>query len=389
MFKRLYRHFLEAHPGQLHFTAHSHHFWPDVTRDAQLRYWDDSARYLDGKWDRLFAEVIPETQRLIAGVIGTTAPGQIVFGESTHEFVCRLLSCFEGGKPLAVLTTDSEFHSLRRQLQRLAEYSWVSVDKVPVEPFSTFEQRLLEQAGCRNYQVIFLSQVFFNSGYAIDASGGLIDRLIEKVPADAMVVLDGYHGFCALPTVIQSFSQRVFYMAGGYKYAQAGEGACFLHVPPHCQLRPSNTGWFAEFSALSSSPAGDVGYPDNGQRFAGATFDPSGIYRLRAVLGLFDNMGIGIETIHYHVKRLQTLFLQHLDTLGHAELNRGQLLLADTHGHFFVFRLSSEGAAAQLGERLKARAVFVDVRGNRLRFGFGLYHDREDVDALFDRLEGL
>ena len=36
--------FGKAADGRLYFTAHSHHFWPDVTRDAQLEAWDDAAR---------------------------------------------------------------------------------------------------------------------------------------------------------------------------------------------------------------------------------------------------------------------------------------------------------------------------------------------------------
>ena len=36
--------FLGTEPDRLHFAAHSHHPWPDVTRDAQVQAWDDAAR---------------------------------------------------------------------------------------------------------------------------------------------------------------------------------------------------------------------------------------------------------------------------------------------------------------------------------------------------------
>ncbi len=36
--------FRNADPGRLHFAAHSHAYWPDVTRDAQIQLWDDAAR---------------------------------------------------------------------------------------------------------------------------------------------------------------------------------------------------------------------------------------------------------------------------------------------------------------------------------------------------------
>lgn len=80
---------------------------------------------------------------MIAGIIGSNTPEQIVFAPNTHEFVCRLLSCFEPGKRLSILTADSEFHSFRRQLARFAEYPWVQVRQVPSEPPGTSNERFL------------------------------------------------------------------------------------------------------------------------------------------------------------------------------------------------------------------------------------------------------
>ena len=39
-------------------------------------------------------------------------------------------------------------------------------------------------------------------------------------------------GFMARPTDLSDIADRAFYLAGGYKYAMAGEGCCFLHCPP-------------------------------------------------------------------------------------------------------------------------------------------------------------
>jgi len=390
VYKPLYRHFLERHPGELHFTAHSHHFWPDVTRAAHLQYWDDSARHVDDKWEYLYREVIPEVQRLIAHVIGSDTPEQIVFAPNTHEFVCRLLSCFEPGEPLAVLTTDSEFHSFQRQLSRFTEYPWVHVRQVPVEPPSTFPERFLAALEQHGYQMIFLSQVFFDSGFAISDLPEFLERLIGRADENAVIVLDGYHGFCALPTEIGRHSERTFYLAGGYKYAQAGEGVCFLHVPTACRLRPGNTGWFAELAQVSERSGNAVAYPEDGRRFAGATFDPSGIYRLRAVLSLFRDSGLEIQTIHEHVRTLQDHFIGRLIQLDHPALTMEALLYQPgrTHGHFLTFQLPSAEAARRTAGQLKERSIHVDSRGSRLRFGFGLYHDMEDIEELFRRLRG-
>ena len=81
--------------------------------------------------------------------------------------------------------------------------------------------------------------------------------------ADTFVVVDGYHAFMAIPTDLAPIAARAFYVAGGYKYAMAGEGTCFLHCPPGYGARPRDTGWYAGFSALESGRGG-VGCVDFG-----------------------------------------------------------------------------------------------------------------------------
>lgn len=50
-------------PEKLHFASHSHHYWPDATRDAHTEAWDDAARFADHKWGaRIFGQEIPKAQ---------------------------------------------------------------------------------------------------------------------------------------------------------------------------------------------------------------------------------------------------------------------------------------------------------------------------------------
>ena len=45
--------------------------------------------------------------------------------------------------------------------------------------------------------------------------------------------------------------------------------------------------------------------------------------------------------------------------------------------------------AAELHRRLRALDVLTDFRGDRIRFGFGIYQDEDDVDSLLERLAQL
>lgn len=87
MYQSHYSRFLCAAPNRLHFAAHSHHLWLDVTREAHLQYWDDSAKYADKKWAYIFSTVIAEAQRHISAILDLSHPEQIVFAPNTHEFV--------------------------------------------------------------------------------------------------------------------------------------------------------------------------------------------------------------------------------------------------------------------------------------------------------------
>ena len=51
-----------------------------------------------------------------------------------------------------------------------------------------------------------------------------------------------------------SAAGSAFYLAGGYKYAMAGEGMGLMHCPPGYGERPPLTGWYAEFDDLSLPP---------------------------------------------------------------------------------------------------------------------------------------
>jgi selenocysteine lyase/cysteine desulfurase len=384
--KAHYRRFLEARPERLHFAAHSHHAWPDVTREAGLQYWDDAARLADHKWEYILGEIVPRAQAHLARLMGTRHPGQIALAANTHDFVVRLVSCFEEGRPLRVLTTDSEFYSFARQAARLEETARFRPMRVAVEPFATFDARFAEAAGGDDFDLVYLSHVFFNSGFVVADLARLVGAVRGR---DTMVVVDGYHTVGALPLSLGPLQDRVFYLGGGYKYLQVGEGFCFLHVPPGCSLRPAATGWFAQFGALNKKQTGRVEYPDDGFRFWGATWDPTPAYRFNAVMDLWQREGVTPEKIHTHANRLQHRFLAGLERAGTRALDPTTLVTPRDlvrQGNFLTFRFD---AAPSLHAALRARSVETDLRGDRIRFGFGPYQDEGDVDALVGTLKAL
>ncbi len=375
--------FLSAAPERLLFTAHSHHPWPNVSYDAQQQAWDDAAKLADLKWDRVFGEIIPKAQAQVARVLKLPDPKTICFAPSVHELLMRLLSTFEQ-KPLRVLTTDGEFHSFSRQSRRLEESGAAQVTRVGIEPYESFESRFAETIARGGYDFLYFSQVFYNSGLRLQN----LDALIARVPeAKTVVFIDGYHGYMAVPTDLSKIAARVFYAAGGYKYAMCGEGACFLHCPPGYAERPANTGWFSMFRGLTKSQVfAQTPYPDDGQRFMGGTYDPTGLYRLNAVMDWMQREGFSVQQIHQHASEMQALFFDLVTR--HGLLKDAELIppQGTARGNFLIFR---HRAAAQWRQRLLELNVVTDCRDDRLRIGFGVYHEPADIEALAQRLTEL
>jgi kynureninase len=376
--------FRAANPQRINLAAHSHHEWPDVTYDAQMRCWDDAARLAGDKWQIVLGELLPALQRRIAAILDLPDPRTIAIAPNTHALLTRILSCFPPNRPVRILTTDAEFHSFRRQAARLVEDGLVACTYVPAEPGESFAARFQDAAAMGGHDLVFVSQVFFTSG----ATSGDIERLVAAVPeSEAFIVVDGYHGYMARPTDLSKVVARAFYMAGGYKYAMAGEGICFMHCPPDYGPRPRDTGWFAEFGARAAPAGKAVGYPADGSRFLGATFDPVGIYRMHAVLDWLASAGIDVADVHAHATALMAHFLARLEALALKGLGRRYLITpfgdGAAHGNFLAFRTPH---AAAIEEALARVDVQADHRGDRMRFGFGLAITRDEVDAAIERM---
>jgi selenocysteine lyase/cysteine desulfurase len=383
--KSLFSRALALAPERLHFAAHSHHLWPDASFEAQQQAWLDANIHADRKWDLIFGEVIPEAQAHVAAELKLPSPDSLVFSSNTHDLLLRVFSGFET-KPVRILSTDGEFHSFRRQADRWQEAGEAVVTRVPLEPFDTFADRFVAAARAGGHDWIVVSQVFFRTG-------GLFDRIADLAdlarPEGPWVLVDGYHGFMATPTDLSAVAGRIFYVAGGYKYAMAGEGACFLHAPEGFAPRPVVTGWFSEFGDLSGPPGG-VQYRSDGGRFWGATFDVSALYRFNAARRALADAGLDTAAVADHSRGLARAFEAAIRSGRAGRLAEAEILnpvQGDApRARFLALR---HPQAADWRARLLDAGVVSDVRDDVIRFGFGLYQDHGDLDRLIQAARAL
>jgi selenocysteine lyase/cysteine desulfurase len=305
-----------------------------------------------------------EAQQHIAGELSLPDRSTIAFSPNTHDFIIRIVSALPE-RPLDILATDGEFHSFRRQMAR-----WSEAGRVRLTLASP--RSMVETAERSRFDLIFASQVAFGSGARI---ADLEDLAALAKPEGPWVVIDGYHGFMAVPTDLSRCADRLFYLGGGYKYAMSGEGLGFMHAPPGFAPRPSVTGWFAEFEDLTA-PQDAVGYAPDARRFLGATFDPTALYRFNAVRRMLQEEGLTTALLGQHVTALQHRFISAVRMPGMKLLNPP----GDEPGARFL-AYQGEGAGT-LHHALLARNVITDLRADVIRIGFAAYHDQDDVDRL-------
>jgi len=146
-----------------------------------------------------------------------------------------------------VVTSDGEYHSARRQLDRLVEEGLELSGSRPTSPrrWPAARARVDDRTA-----LVVVSHVLFESGRIVPGLGELA-RACER--AGAALLVDAYHAVNVVPLSLPAEGlSGAFVVGGGYKYLQLGEGNAFLRVPAGATLRPAVTGWFAEFDALAA-----------------------------------------------------------------------------------------------------------------------------------------
>ncbi len=362
-------------------TGHSHQAWPDVAFEGQIDAWVEAAEQVDDKWSRA-EEKARRVRRGYARLLGA-AEGEIALGQNTHELLTRFLSALPLRKRPRLVTTDGEFHALRRQLDRLAEEGVIEVVKVAATPAGTIAERLRSAVNGKTAAVL-ASSVLFGNAHIVPGLGGVLEAC-RKAGAELMV--DAYHHLNIVPFSLEREGLReAFIVGGGYKYCQLGEGNAYLRVPPHGEnLRPVLTGWFSEFARLSERPDGQVPYGAGPARWAGATYDPTSHYRAARVFDFFEEQGLTPELLREISRHQVAVLAERFDSLGldPGVVDRDRSVPLEKIGGFLSLK---SRYARELYGGLHDRGVLTDYRGDLLRVGPAPYIADAQLRAAMDAL---
>jgi kynureninase len=380
----LARHYSRFRVSQrLLLTGHSHQAWPDVAFEAQQRAWLDAAELVDEKWSRAY-EVAERVRVGWARLLGEGAT-TIALGQNTHELVLRFLFSLRLADRPKLVTTDAEFHTIRRQLARLGEEG-LYIERVPGRPVATVAERVAAAVDDATAAVL-ISSVYYETAEIVPHLGLVADQCLRE---GAELLVDAYHHLNVVPFDLASLGlDHAWVTGGGYKYCQLGEGNAFLRVPHGGEsARPVLTGWFSEFGELEAPPhAGRVVYGAGAARWAGATYDPTSHYRADAVFDFFDAQGLTPERLRgvsQHQIGLMAARCQDAPLEGRVRMVgiEGAGGLAGVGG-FLALHVED---AARVQRRLRELGVLADHRGDVLRLGPAPYLTDEQLDQAMSLL---
>jgi kynureninase len=364
---------------RLLLTGHSHQAWPDSAFDAQQQAWLDAAELVDDKWARVEARA-SDVRGGFARLLGDTR-ASIALGQNTHELVTRWMSGLPLRERLRLITTDGEFHSIRRQVDRLAEEHILDIVRIPARPCDALASRLAAAVDDRT-ACVMVSSVLYETAEIVPGLD-LVAAACRR--HGAALLVDAYHHLNVVPFDLKTMGlEDAFVTGGGYKYCQLGEGNAFLRVPPDCHMRPVLTGWFAEFAALEDVSPDGVTYGAGALAFAGATYDPTSHYRAAAVFEFHAAQGLTPDRLRAINRQQVALLKSGIEALDLDErVARIEPMPDERRGGFLAIRSPH---ATSLSKALRAHGVLTDARGHVLRLGPAPYLADEQLRHACDAL---
>ncbi len=210
---------------------------------------------------------------------------KVEFAHNSHELINRIFSttfnrilgtaCYS---PMTIITTDAEFYSLTRQLNRLMEIksSRINIVIVNVDPIYSFQTRLIEEINRQNdkspVDFVYVSQVSYLQQTIISDVRTFVPAVKDAMDKSAghweggvpMLIIDGYHCFGANDVSLHGLD--CIWIAGTMKHIGAGPNLAFAVYPEKyvARMRPVNTGWLADASILGAGSGGiSIGYGIN------------------------------------------------------------------------------------------------------------------------------
>jgi kynureninase len=335
--------------------------------------------YLAG-WDANGAEWEHWVERAEAARSGFArllhaVPDEIAVTTSVSQGVNAIVSALplERGKRTRIVISEYEFPTVGQiahaQELRGAEVVHVRPDADGSIPVERFAEAIDDRTA-----LVCCTTISYRTGHRHDVSA------IAAVAHEhgALVLADSYQAAGAIEIDTRTLGAD-FVTGGTVKYLLASAGLGFLWVRGSLlgDLRPLQTGWFADEDIFRMDVSDYSPHP-TARRFDAGTPPVPNIYAGVAGMSLVEE--VGVPAIEQHVRALNTRLIEGLQQLGATVVTpsnpaeRGPLVcVRSTDAHALVASLEEE-------------RIICSLRDQNLRVAAHLYNSADDIDTLLDAL---
>ncbi len=319
MFNKLYQNFLSNNESGGHYENSNHLARVDISKLENILIENSN-------------DLMLHTQKLIAEILTLPHPENLFFFNDPFAFWDLFKNIFSNQDKISVLLTEADQNCFFSS-------SEFDLTVISTMPFDQFEQRLINKIKSQKFDIVFISQVFSNSGMAINDLEAINQAAIES---EALIVLNAKRSFYSMPTKLATMADSLLY---------------FYHSDE------MNIGFVSSPKCYTS--------------FFTSTSTKECLFRFNSALNIFKQESISVEMIHQHIQQLQFLFRQQLITLDHPFLCEKNIISFDYnhHGHQLTFALPSPHHAKLLHAELKSHHITTEIFENRLSFHFDLFQE--------------
>ncbi len=388
----------DVHTPTLRFAMHSFGTPLSLFQDSLAKSAHRLMEAQNDYWKIYFSERWPQFRTVLFNTLSIpqNAPFAISIDVNITSLLERLLSTFTNDSRNIIVTSHHEFIAINRTLASFTHKNDVELLKASFTPDMTdLSQPLIEaidKAGNQLKCVIF-SQVMSNT--QLSMTGDEIENIIQAVPEDVPVFIDGVQGMFNVPTHwgnILKNRRNVYVLGSAIKHGRSSSGLGFLIYPESDGLlqHPSQSGWCAYQTGLTigrtTDDQGHLLY-DKPWQWLGAT--PGNIFALDLFINTWDAIARAGETIasmHAYTQSILKHFISHLPKQQFQlidEARRDNYPLAASNA---ISLAPAQQPLESILKKIAENRIAFDYRDNRLRIGFGIQHGKLEAEKLIDAI---
>jgi cysteine desulfurase/selenocysteine lyase len=284
-----------------------------------------------------------------------------------------------------IIVSDLEHHSNFVPWQMLCERVGAKLIVAPTDASGGFDLAAFEALLSVRAKMVAVTHVSNVTGAILP-----IERIVELAHAQgARVLVDGCQAIPRMPVDVQALGCDFYVFSGHKVYGPSGIGVLWGRYELLAAMPPWQTGG----GMITQVTAEHTEFQDPPHRFEAGTPDISGAVGLKLALDFVESLGRDVIREHeealtgYAIDRLSRIPDLNLLKGGQRRLSVLSFTLDGVHPHDVGTVLDQHGVAVRVGHHCAQPLMDKLGIAGTVRASFGVYNDRDDIDALVAAVE--